>query len=229
MKRSQLLRRQARSATATTGRMNESDLCAATNAPGANFAAGPRGPSGVIATSCPACSSLTIEIRARSAPRVLDPRISPKPSELAARATSSPSRCSLIKTTTLWSRWYQRSGSRCPCQSAKMKLCLADRSCRSASEFRTRNRHVRASRFRAALPSSRANRECHEKTSVWLFILAGPRACWSFARHDRPRRASQAWPLLPRDRQALLRAEDYSRAEVARVRPPLSAARSRPV
>src|ERR1700682_1657448 len=62
MKRSQLRSLQARSADAAIGRMKESDLWAATNAPDANIPAGPRGPSGRIATSCPAISSRTIEI-----------------------------------------------------------------------------------------------------------------------------------------------------------------------
>ena len=78
--------------------------CAAISAPGANERAGPRGPSGVIATSRPASSSRESPTRARLAPRDVEPRTVRNPNDSATRAISSPSRCSLMSTETPSSR-----------------------------------------------------------------------------------------------------------------------------
>jgi len=72
---------------------------------GANDRAGPRGPSGVIATSCPFNNSRESPTSARLAPRDVDPRTVRKPNASATRAINSPSRCSLISTATPSLRW----------------------------------------------------------------------------------------------------------------------------
>src|SRR5688572_14812218 len=74
MNLSQLFKYQALLAWAARGSMGAPDLCAAMRAPGAYLYAGPRGPSGVIATSPPSLSTRTKPSRARSAPRLLEPR-----------------------------------------------------------------------------------------------------------------------------------------------------------
>ena len=226
--RSQLRSLHARSADAATGRMKESDLCAATNAPGANVSAGPRGPSGVIATSWPDFSSRTSEMSARSAPRVVDPRMSPYPSDSAARATISPSRCSLIRTSTPCPRWCQSSGSRWPCQRAKMNGRPPLRRSSRCQPFTTRMRQVRASIWRNPLPRRSIARDRHVNVSSSSGVIGTPRGhSQSWQRGQQPP-ANQASRALPPGRGALPVVVPSPFRGALRAHPPFSRARHHP-
>ena len=220
MNRSQLFRRHARSAVTPIGTMHESDRCAATSAPGANFCEGPFGPSGVIATAFPASSSRLIEISARSAPRLLEPRISPYPSAAAALATISPSLCSLIRTTTPSPRCCQSSGNSWPCQSEKTKPRFARRSFSHDSRFTLRMRQVIPSARSTPLPKKSPTLADHGKSSPAAVEPRFPlpafrvprltpvvlRAHPPSSRLDRPRREFRVESGLRRDRRELRRA-----------------------
>ncbi len=137
MKRSQLRSRQARETSPRIGTTGTSARSEAIRTPAAGSPAGPRGPSGVIANSRPDLSSRTIERSARPAPRELEPRTVRYPQRCTSRAMISPSECSLIITVMPSPRRRQVSGSRCPCQSVKMKGFPAARSARQGPSFRS--------------------------------------------------------------------------------------------
>lgn len=87
--------------------------------PGFAINCGPRGPSIVKATAQPCSSSRLILSRARTAPRLLDPRTFTKPNLRIIRPVHSPSKLSLLITLTCKLRQTYVAGKIQLCQNAK--------------------------------------------------------------------------------------------------------------
>jgi hypothetical protein len=152
MNESQLESLHAADAHAAAGTSGAADRCAAMRGPGATFFAGPRGPSGVIATIRPERTADTTSRMARPPPRVVDPRITPYPSDCATRAIISPSRCSLTRIDTSRSRLCHMSGSSCPCHKANTPPTRDLPSLLTSSSPTISIRHVEPIARRNALP-----------------------------------------------------------------------------
>src|SRR6266404_243765 len=113
--RSQDPRYHAEATRAPTATLGTPACCAAAIAPGCTRSAGPRGPSGVIATTAPPSSARTIPNSPTSPPRCVDPRTERYPQRTPRSARYPPSRCRLISITTSSPRWRYSRG--------RMRLC----------------------------------------------------------------------------------------------------------